>query len=143
MSNNNNNASGVNTSGNTSGFATLTYGQQGYPIGVVGNIFFPGDGSKPIYIGNYNKDKNISLANTLSKLKNERQNAYGNVAKNFLAAYLGLDGKDDNKKKEVNNGLDWSQLFGSSNKNTPVIDLLGSDDSSFSIPEFDFRYNNF
>lgn len=100
-----------NTSSNTTGDSTvanntLTTTSTGRPIGVVGSIFYPGDGSKPIYIGNYNNanavKQQLALAQANADLK--RGNGWGNVATAFLAPYLGLGDfgkKDDNKKKDT------------------------------------------
>lgn len=107
----------------------------GRPIGVVGNIFYPGNGEPPVYIGNYNRasaiDNQIARARVMAGLN--KSNAYADIFNDFAAPFLA----NDKKEKEPANLLDLANYYSILNQYTNPFQVTSLDQD---IPDFDFRF---
>lgn len=115
----------------------LSTTNSGRPIGVVGSIFYPGDGSAPVYIGNYNRASQINnqlrQAEIMQRLG--QQNSYSDVFNAFMAPFMASPEKKEEQPQKKNSTSDLMSYIDEINQK--YTNPFDTESSTF----FDWRNN--
>lgn len=115
----------------------LSTTNSGRPIGVVGSIFYPGDGSAPVYIGNYGNanaiNNQLEQAKILAGLN--KDNSYSNVFNAFMAPFMASPEKKEDHPQKKNSTSDLMSYIDEINQK--YTNPFDTESSTF----FDWRNN--